>query len=239
MLNGTLKKMKNKRNYAIILASGKGTRLNSDLPKQFINIGGKTVIEHTLDRFQMHSEIDEIIIVIEPSNKNRLQKILDDTNYTKISKILNGGKTRQDSSAIGVNSITETTANVLIHDAARPFVSQNIITNCLKALKTSGAVAVAIPAVDTIIEIDSKNHISNIPERKYMMQVQTPQAFNLEIIKKAHALAAKESYATDDCSLVLKHNIADIFIVSGEKTNIKITYPEDIEFAEIIIKNLI
>lgn len=225
--------MKNKV-YAVILASGKGERLNYSIPKQFIKIAGKTIIEHTIDTFEKNDRINEIFIVMEPSYRNYMEEIVLHNNYTKISKILNGGLTRRESSSIGVNAVPENDAKILIHDAVRPFISNDIINECISSLDKYDAIDVAIPATDTIIRTNAKNCIENIPERKYMMQGQTPQAFNAHIIKKAHAMALQDNNetVTDDCGLILKYNLADVFVVKGENKNIKITYIEDVIYAD-------
>ncbi len=222
--------------YSIILASGKGERFNSNKPKQFLEIEGKTILEHTLDVFENNNLIDEIILVINPLYRDLAEEVI--KNYRKITKILDGGKTRKDSSFIGVNSIDDNNAKVLIHDAVRPFVPERIIKDCVAALDRYRAVGVAIKSADTIIRINDENIIESIPERKYMMRIQTPQAFRLGVIKKAHELTLQDENTgfTDDCGLVVKYSLTDVYVVNGEETNIKITYPEDIYLAEKIIK---
>lgn len=219
------------KNYGIILASGLGVRCNSDVPKQFVKIAGKTVLEHTIEIFEKSCCIDEIILVITPNYRHIVENILLKNNYKKISKLLNGGETRKESSSIAVKSITDEEANVIIHDCARPFLSQKIINACIKALETYNAVDVAIPSTDTIINV--KNRIINdIPKRSELMRGQTPQCFKLSIIKKAHELSQNENDFTDDCGLVVKYNLSDVYVVDGEAENIKITYPEDIFMAD-------
>ena len=215
------------KNYAIILASGKGSRFGGDVPKQFIKINGKTILEHTIEVFEKSSDIDEIIVVITPEYHNLAQDILSENNYKKISKLLNGGKERKDSSYIGVSAIEDAEANVLIHDCARPFVSQEIISNCVKTLENNDACVVAIPSVDTIYKIED-NKIKSIPKRSELMCAQTPQCFKLSLIKRAHELSKNDSDFTDDCGLVVKYNLSDIHIVQGSSENIKITYKSDI-----------
>ena len=222
------------KNYALILASGNGNRFGSSIPKQFVEICGRTILERTLDIFEQNKFIDEIILVITPEYKDRAVCI--SKNYNKISKILAGGKERKDSSYIGICSITDKEANVLIHDCARPFLSQRVLNNCIEALKMHEAVDVAIKTTDTILEIQN-GVIKNIPERKDLMCSQTPQCFKLSIIKKAHELAKNDKNFTDDCGLILKYNLAPIFIVEGEAKNIKITNPIDEYFANSIIEN--
>jgi len=220
--------------YGIILASGVGERFGQHIPKQFIKIAGKTIIEHTVEKFEKNDNIDEIIIVINPTFRSLMEEILLKNNYTKVSKLLNGGATRRESSAVAINALTDDHAKVLIHDAVRPFVSDRIINECVQALDKYQAVDVAIPAADTIIQVDDESHITNIPKRKYMMRGQTPQAFRLGIIKKAHELVETDSDAsfTDDCGLILKYQLSEVYVVQGEERNIKITYPEEIFLAD-------
>ncbi|MFQ6744976.1 MAG: 2-C-methyl-D-erythritol 4-phosphate cytidylyltransferase [Alphaproteobacteria bacterium] len=219
------------KNYAIILASGTGTRYQSELPKQFAKVAGKTVLEHTLTVFEKSNHIDEIIVVITPQYRHLGEEILLKNNFSKVSKLLNGGETRKDSSYIGVHSITDPDANVLIHDCARPFVTDQIISDCIAALKHHDAIDVAISATDTIIETEN-DIITNIPNRAKLMCGQTPQGFKLSLIKKAHEIAKDTSGFTDDCGLILKYGLSDVYVVKGDHDNIKITYPSDIFLAD-------
>ncbi len=220
------------KNYGIILASGSGTRYGDDLPKQFVKIAGKTILEHTIEIFEKAQEIDEIIIVITPEYYNFAQEILLKNSYKKITKLLNGGLTRKESSSIGINSIKDIKANVIIHDCARPFLTQEIIKNCISALDKYNAVDVAIPSADTIIKVDENNIIQSIPQRSKLKRGQTPQCFRLSTIKKAHELSKNDTNFTDDCGLVLKYNLGEIYVVEGDIENIKVTYPSDIFMAD-------
>lgn len=222
------------KNIAIILASGKGERTGFSTPKQFIKIAGKTIIEHTLDTFERVKEIDEIIVVSHADYIKILQNMIIKNNYKKISKILAGGKDRRESSYIGINAITEENAKVLIHDGVRPFVSDDIIKNCLEKLDKYHAVDVAIASPDTIIETNDDSIIKSIPTRKYFKKGQTPQAFDLKTIKKAHELANKDFdvCVTDDCGLILKYNLGNVFVIDGDDFNHKITYPIDVAVAD-------
>jgi len=224
--------------YSVILASGSGKRFDQNKPKQFAKIAGKTVLEHTLDVFENSSLIHEIILVINPHYRDLAEAVLADSHYKKIKKVLNGGQTRRESSFIGVGSIGEDSAKVLIHDAVRPFVPERVIKDCVDALDKYSAAGVAIKSADTIIRVNDRNIIEAIPERKYMMRIQTPQAFRAGVIKKAHELAAQDESTefTDDCGLVVKYNLAEVYVVEGEEANIKITYPQDICLAENLLK---
>lgn len=220
-------------NYAVILASGKGERFGSEVPKQFIKICGKTILEHSVEIFEQNNKIDKIIVVITPEYEQKAKDIL--SKYKKICKILCGGKTRKESSYIGINSIEEEEANVLIHDCARPFLSQNVLNNCIEELEYQKAVTVAVPTTDTIVEV-KENYIKNIPSRSTLMNVQTPQCFRLSLIKKAHDLSKNENDFTDDCGLIIRYNLCKISIVKGNRENIKITFPDDIVFTKEILK---
>ena len=219
------------KNYGIILASGVGARYKSDIPKQFVKIAGKTVLEHTLDVFEKSDYIDEIVLVITPDYRNIAEEILLKNNYKKVKKLLNGGDTRKESSFIGISSIEDEEANVLIHDCARPFLSERVIKECTEALKRYEAVDVAVPTPDTIIKVKD-DVIENIPERKSLMRGQTPQCFRLSLIKKAHEMSKNDQNFTDDCGLIVKYNLGNVYVVEGDMENIKITYPSDIFMAD-------
>lgn len=219
------------KNYGIILASGTGSRYKSDVPKQFVKIAGKTVLEHTLDIFENSAYIDAVILVITPDYRQLAEEILLKNNFKKVIKLLNGGETRKESSYIGISSIDDKEANVIIHDCARPFLTERIIKDCAEALKQYDAVDVAIPSADTIIKVQD-NVIENIPDRKFLMRGQTPQCFKLSVIKKAHNLSENDSNFTDDCGLIVKYGLGKVFVVEGDMENIKITYPSDIYMAD-------
>jgi len=219
--------------YGLILASGIGERIDSHIPKQFLKVAGKTLVEHTIDTFERHNHIDEIIIVVHPMFRHLMEEIIIKNTYKKIKKVLNGGATRRESSYIGVNALEDEDGLVLIHDAVRPFISHRVIEDCIKALEKYDAVDVAIPSADTIITVNDSMVIENIPQRKYMMRGQTPQAFRVRLIKEAHRRALNDQIdVTDDCGLVLTYKLAHIYVVKGEEKNIKITYQEDIFLAD-------
>jgi 2-C-methyl-D-erythritol 4-phosphate cytidylyltransferase len=230
----------NLKNHAIILASGTGERFGAALPKQFIEIAGKTVLERAVRAFENHPLIFDITVVVTPEYKELAAEILEHSGFLKVRAILKGGATRRESSYIGVMSLDDEEANVLIHDCARPFVSAQLIENCAKALETHNAVNVAINATDTLFEADDDGFIKSIPKRKYFFRAQTPQCFKKSLIKKAHELAKNdtENDATDDCTLVLKYaeklDFARVFILLGDEKNIKITHSDDIFLAERI-----
>lgn len=222
------------KNIALILASGTGERCKLGYPKQFAKINNKTIIEYTIDAFQNHLDIDEIILVTSKEYIAQLKEIVEQGHYSKVKSVIEGGKTRKDSSYNGISQIKEKECNVLIHDGVRPLVSDTIITNCIKKLESVNAVCTAVESSDTILVTDENGIIKNIPQRKTLRRAQTPQCFKLSLIKEAHELAGndKNCIVTDDCGLIIHYNLDDIYIVEGDNNNIKITYPEDIEFAK-------
>ena len=224
------------KNIAIILASGTGERFGEKIPKQFYKFEGKTILEHSIDAFENNKNIDEIILVTNPKFRDLAEEILKNNDYKKVTKLLNGGKTRVESSYVGTSEAPEE-SNVLIHDAVRAFVTQKIIDDNIEALKKYEAVGTAIDTVDTIIQVDKNNVITAIPPRKFLKRVQTPQSFRANLIKKAHEMALKDEDAnfTDDCGLILRYNLAPIHIVDGDELNIKITHKNDLN----IIKNML
>jgi ribitol-5-phosphate 2-dehydrogenase (NADP+) / D-ribitol-5-phosphate cytidylyltransferase len=218
------------KNYAIILASGSGKRFNSKLPKQFLDLNGKTVIEHSIEKFEENKCISDIVVVINPDFKDYFKKLISNKNYKKIIAVVIGGKTRFESSFNGINAIKENEANVLIHDAARPFITDEIISNSVKALEKYSAINLCIPITDSIIKTNDGKFIYKVCNRNDFMFVQTPQSFKLSLIKKAYNLAIKENKTdfTDDASVVSYFALEKVYILEGSKENTKITYPEDI-----------
>lgn len=220
------------RNIAIILAGGSGKRLGIDMPKQFLKVAGKKVIEHTLDVFQNHPQIDEIAVVSHPHHIVEVEALLVKNGYTKLKKILRGGEERYHSSLAAINAYdTGMETNLIFHDAVRPLVNDRIISDCISALEFYNAVDVAIAATDTIIQTDDTNCITGIPDRGYLRNGQTPQAFRLSVIKRAYELALQDPdfKTTDDCGVVHRYLPDEpVYIVQGEQFNMKLTYKEDL-----------
>lgn len=225
------------KNIGVLLAGGKGNRFGGEIPKQLIKVAGKTIIEHTIDVFQRSKMIDEIAIVSNPNYLSNIEEIISKNRYSKVKKILNGGKERSDSSLAAINAYNceDEEVNLIFHDAVRPFIEDSIIERVIKSLENYNAVDVAIPATDTIIEVDSDNVISKVPNRNMLRRGQTPQAFKLSTIHKAYenALLDPNFKATDDCGVVMKYLPEEkIIVVDGSETNIKITYELDMFLAD-------
>ena len=218
-----------KRNIAIILAGGVGSRLGMSTPKQFFKVAGKMVVEHTIDVFERNQHIDEIAIVSNPALVADFENIVLRNKWRKVKKILKGGPERYYSSLSAITAYQNEDANLIFHDAVRPLVSQRIIDDVVEALATHRAVNVAVPSADTIIEVDG-DFITNIPDRSRLRRGQTPQAFDRQLIAEAYdkALQDPNFRTTDDCGVVRTYVPEEpIYVVRGEESNMKLTYRED------------
>ncbi|WP_067932214.1 2-C-methyl-D-erythritol 4-phosphate cytidylyltransferase [Alicyclobacillus kakegawensis] len=224
--------------FAVILASGTGQRMGAGVPKQFLPLAGRTILEHALDAFEASAHVDEMILVAHPDTEEQTQHILRRNRYSKLRRVVPGGETRQQSSKAGIDAIAEEDAWVLIHDAARPLVSEAVIARCVCALNQHQAVSAAVPATDTVFEVNDTGRIDAIPDRTRLWRAQTPQAFHLQVLRRAHqlALATQDSGpASDDCSLVLRFQLAPVHVVEGDVRNLKVTYPADLALAERLL----
>ena len=219
---------------AIVLASGSGLRFSSETPKQFLKLAGKSVLEHTLDAFERHVRIGEIVLVVAAEQRLLTEEIVRRAGYRKVTKIVQGGATRQSSSSAGVATVTNDGAKVLVHDAVRPLLDAATIDRCLDALDEFDAVDTGILSPDTVIATRDDGCIASIPARAALRLGQTPQGFRAGLLRRAHALAATTSdlNVTDDCGLVLHFELAPVKVVAGDINNIKITYPSDIYLAD-------
>lgn len=232
-------------NIAIILAGGSGSRVGGDRPKQFLEVAGKMIIEHTIETFHRNERIDEIAIVSREDYVPDVKALVERRGYTKVRHVLCGGKERYHSSLAALAAYKDDADCLLFHDCVRPLVSQRIINDCLDALKEYDAVDVAVPTTDTIIEASPNPSqggeliITGIPPRSTLYNVQTPQGFHRGVIAKAFDLALQDPsfQPTDDCSVVFRYLPGTkLHVVNGEPTNIKITYKEDLEFAERMLR---
>ncbi len=219
-------------NIAVILAGGTGNRMGLSEPKQFLKIAGRSVIEYTIDVFETQEGVDEIAVVMHPSYLARMQEIIARNAWKKTRRLLEGGTERYLSSLAAIRAYeNEPDVNLLLHDAARPWVSGEILSRVVEALQEHEAVGVGIPSTDTMWEV-SGDCITAIPERKKMWRAQTPQAFRLPLIREAYerALRDPQFQATDDCGVLMRYMPqVKIHIVEGSEKNFKITYLQDVE----------
>ena len=226
-------------NVAVILAGGMGTRVGGNTPKQLLPLSdGRSVLEHSVDAFEAASCIDEIVIVMHPEWMKEAEELCRRNAWQKVRQIIAGGSERWESSWHAIQAFSGQLSDISLwlHDAARPFVSQRILSDVAKALETHAAVTVGVPVTDTLYkvrrdDVRGTKEVETIPSRADFMRAQTPQAFHLDVLKEAfeRALAQGQVAVTDDVGIVQAYMPEQtIFIVSGEEANRKITYAEDL-----------
>ncbi|MBU0647613.1 2-C-methyl-D-erythritol 4-phosphate cytidylyltransferase [Patescibacteria group bacterium] len=219
---------------AIILAAGRGTRMNAKTNKVFLTLN-QPIIAHTIRAFEKNPNITDIIIVTNPSEKQNIQNIISNQSFQKISKIISGGETRQESCYNGVMSTKPDTDIIIIHDGARPFIRQETIDQSISDCQQYDVSVVGVPVKDTIKTADSNQFIEKTLDRSKLWAVQTPQVFMSSIIKKAHQQALADKFiGTDDTSLAERIGYK-VKITPGHYDNIKITTPDDL----IVAKNIL
>lgn len=227
-------------NVAVLLAGGHGARMGSTLPKQFLPLKGRTIIEHTVDTFEKNPNIDEIAVVMHRDYIDRMKGIAAVNRWSKLKHIIVGGSERymSSTSALEVYQGYPSDTRIIFHDAVRPLVSQRIINDVVVALNQYVAVGVCVESTDTIWQV-SDGTISSIPQRATLRRAQTPQAFHLDTIAKAYRIGLQHRpfACTDDCGVVLQYMPeVPIHIVDGDAANIKITVPEDLPIAESLMR---
>ncbi len=222
-------------NLAIIVAAGSGTRFGSEIPKQFLEIGGKTLLIHTLEKFENCAAIDEIILILSADEITNFSFILEKSNLKKSIKVIAGGTTRAESVRNGLNAIEAKKCEVVVvHDGARPFVSIEEIIRTVEKAKEIGAACLVAKVTDTIKEVREGKIVGTI-DRENLRRALTPQVFRFEVLRKAFAPENFDSKATDECFLVEKLG-CEIAFVDGSAKNIKITTREDFLTAENFLK---
>ena len=223
-------------NIAIIVAGGKGKRMHKRINKLFLLLNKEPIIYHTLKKFQDCKNINKIILVIRPEDRNKFESIVKVNKFDKVVKVVDGGVERQDSVYNGIKAIDKADNDdiVLIHNAVNPFVDEATINHCISATKKYGAAVVGFPAKDTIKVIDD-GFVKQTIDRKLLWQVQTPQAMKYFLAKKAFERAYKDKfYGTDDVSLVERLG-GSVKVVYCPRQNIKITDPYDLAYANKLI----
>jgi 2-C-methyl-D-erythritol 4-phosphate cytidylyltransferase len=250
------------RMVAVVLGGGVGQRLGAGMPKQLLTLGGQTLVERCVAAFDQAPGVDEVLVVMARGYTEQVQAMLADGGYQKVTDVIEGGATRPDSTRVALAALAGAAAGgapgaaaggglggvggiaaggdcgVLLHDAARPLVDQQIIADCVASLEVHEAAGVAVPTSDTIVITDD-GVMRSVPRRETLFRCQTPQCFRLSVIARAHELAAADpDFApTDDCGVVLRYlPEIDVHVVPGSERNIKITYPQDLAVAEALLR---
>lgn len=219
--------------YVIIVAGGKGLRMGSDIPKQFLPIGGKPVLMRTLERFREYSPALQIILVLPKAQQEYWKELCEKHNFTVAYQLADGGDTRFHSVQHGLALIPDDAEGVVgVHDGVRPFPSIEVIRNCYETARTAKAVIPVIPVVETVRHLDNAPSSHTVPRGEYRL-VQTPQTFDIQLLKAANRQSYNASF-TDDASVVEAFGF-DVTLVEGNRENIKITTPYDLKIAEVLI----
>lgn len=226
---------KERRLALIIPAAGSGERLGKKIPKPYLTIGGKTILEHTLRKFGPVPELEEVVVSTSPEYRERTQRILHELFPDKSTRVVQGGAERQDSIRNALNSLSNRVSLVAVHDAVRPFIETSFIRLCIEEADSRGAAIIAVPAKDTIKVSDPSGCIQSTPDRKNLWQAQTPQIFRVSVLRKAYEAALEENVlGTDDASLVERIG-EPVYLIEGNRENFKITYPLDLRLAEWLL----
>ena len=226
--------------YIIIVAGGKGLRMGSDIPKQFLPIGGKPVLMRTLERFREYSAELQIILVLPEAQQAYWRELCKQYNFPLplegaeggFYQLANGGQTRFHSVQNGLAKVPDDAQGVVgVHDGVRPFPSIEVIKNCYETARTRKAVIPVIPVVETVRHLEGEKSVT-VPRGDYRL-VQTPQTFDIQLLKAANRQPYNDGF-TDDASVVESYGY-EITLVEGNRENIKITTPYDLKIAEVLI----
>lgn len=224
------------KNYAVIVAAGKGKRMGAGINKQFLNINGKPILYYSINAFSTHSSIDGIVLVCSENEIEYCKKqIIEKYNIKKIFKIVSGGKERQDSVLNGLKVLNDCDV-VLIHDGARPFVSHKIIEEGIKYAEVYGSCTCGVNPKDTIKIMSKDGFSKHTLDRNKLFCVQTPQCFKYDLIMKCHEKLKQDNVPVTDDAMVVERCGNKVYLYEGSYDNIKITTPEDLAIGKMILK---
>jgi 2-C-methyl-D-erythritol 4-phosphate cytidylyltransferase len=220
--------------FAVVVAGGMGTRMNAGVPKQFLSLKGKPVVQWSLDCFNQTPEVEEIVLVLPESWLDEGRDKLIGFDPLKPFSLVAGGETRQDSVSRGLDSIAAEDGWVIIHDGARPAISHELIIRTLKQAKERGNAVCAVPSNDTLVKVSNGQVVSQV-DRNEIYRVQTPQIFRLAKIRKALEFARQNGISGTDDSSLMREIGETIHLVEGTDLNVKITREDDLEILEALL----
>lgn len=233
------------RSVGVVLAGGVGSRVGLGTPKQLATVAGRTILEHAIAVFDGAPEIDEVVVVMTPGRTGPVRELVERAGLRKVGKIVEGGASRTESTWRALQALGREECDVLLHDAARPLLEPQIITECVRALREHVAVEVAIPSSDTIFVAGPRQGgevIEDVLDRSRLRRAQTPQCFRLSVIREAYERAMADPGfaslpATDDSGVVLRYlPEVPIHLVAGSERNLKVTHPLDLHIAERLLE---
>lgn len=223
--------------YLLIPAAGVGKRMGSNRNKLLLEVQSKPIIAWTLLAAEAASSISWIGIISQPCDWPDFKNILADLQLTKSVEFIIGGATRQESVYNGLQALPQNAEQVLIHDGARCLATPNLLNACAEAIHHCAGLIAAIPVKDTIKVVDKSGIIQSTPDRQHLWAAQTPQGFNVKLLKQCHVEGIRQGWeVTDDAALFERCGI-EVRIVEGEETNLKVTTPQDLAIAEFILSH--
>ncbi|ALS26149.1 2-C-methyl-D-erythritol 4-phosphate cytidylyltransferase [Paenibacillus cisolokensis] len=218
---------------AVVVAAGRGTRMGTAESKQYLLLRDKPILVHTLETFQSMAEIAEIALVVGKDDIGRCSEWTSRYGLTKVRAIVEGGRERQHSVMRGLAALGTDWA--MVHDGVRPFVRASSIRACCAAAERVGAAVLAVPVKDTIKQVGPDGLIASTPDRRSLWAIQTPQAFRRSLLQEALERAAAEGFLGTDDAMAVERTGAPVAVVEGDYTNIKITTPDDLAWAEFLL----
>ncbi|CAM4251599.1 2-C-methyl-D-erythritol 4-phosphate cytidylyltransferase [Paenibacillus alkaliterrae] len=217
----------------VIVAAGRGTRMGTKESKQYLQLGDKPILVHTLELFQSMDLVKEMSLVVGDDDIGRCREWVRLYELTKVTAVVAGGKERQHSVHGGLKSLS--TDWVMVHDGVRPLVTTAAVRACCAAAEQSGASVLAVPVKDTIKQVNEAGVIVSTPDRRSLWAIQTPQAFRRVLLLEAHERALADGFIGTDDAMVVERLGTPVTVAEGEYTNIKITTPEDLPWAEFLL----
>jgi len=223
---------------AIIVAAGEGKRIGGAISKTFLPVAGRPLVLRTLDRFFSTKSVEQVILVVADKDIRRSQELIrSDSNLSQRPWLLQaGGESRQASVRHGLERLGSDCEIVAIHDGARPFVSAGLIDRCVDEARRSGAAVIGLPVRDTIKVVSEDHWVKATSPRNTLWEIQTPQVFRKEIIVEAHHWGKRQAIEATDDAMLVEQMGQPVFLLEGERTNIKITVPEDFLLAEALLR---
>lgn len=221
----------------VIPAAGRGSRMKTEINKQFLTLKGQSILARTIDQFQARAAVDEIVVVAHKEETAYCQQeIISKYNFAKVTQVVKGGSTRQESVYKGLSAVDEETDFVLTHDGARPLLTEDLIEDIIEQVQEYEAVIAGVPVKDTIKILDQDQMAVKTPDRSKLVAVQTPQAFTRELVLRAYQQAQADGFTGTDSASLVERLGQSVKVVRGTHENLKITTPEDLELAEAILE---
>ncbi len=217
----------------IVVAAGKGSRMGTVESKQYLRLQDKPIIIHTLEVFERSEVVGDIVVVTGADDTDRCQEWITQYGLRKVIKVVAGGHDRQESVYLGLQQLTADW--VMVHDGVRPFVTEQQLQHCLVAAQQEGASVLAVPVKDTIKQVDTSLHIAGTPDRSTLWAIQTPQTFRYTDLLQAHQQAEQANFRGTDDAMLVERLGTPITVVEGSYTNIKLTTPDDLDYAEYLL----